>query len=392
MYGGAGVHVEYLTREIEKLNEGKVRILCFGDQQEVSERIEVTGVGPCSIIPAHTERLRSLIDTLQRDAAMVGTLQEADIIHCHTWYTHLAGCLLKHMIEVPLVLTTHSLEPHRPWKREQLGTGYKASCWLEKTAYREADGVIAVSGAMREDVRRIYGVPVDRIEVIHNGIDETLYRPVSNPDVLKRYGIDPSKPYVLMVSRLTRQKGVTHFLEAAKHFESGLQAVMCAGAPDTAEYMEEVKAKVSTVRNQGTNKIIWISETVPGEALTALYSHAALFICPSIYEPFGIINLEAMACGTPVVASAVGGIREAVEDRVTGRLVPFEPVSEENPEPKDGDRFASDLAHEVNTLIASPNVLQCMAVAARERVESHFTWKAVAKKTFDFYKRLTSKA
>ena len=387
VYGGAGVHVEYLSRELEKLNEGKIRILCFGDQQEASGRREVTGVQPCSRIPAQDKRLHSLLDTLTRDVAMIGALQKADIIHCHTWYTHLAGCLLKQMLKVPLVLTTHSLEAHRPWKREQLGTGYEASSWLERTAYQEADGVIAVSGAMRQDVHRTYGVPMKRIELIHNGIDETQYRPLADPDALRHYGIDANRPYVLMVSRMTRQKGIPHFLEAAKHLEPGLQVVMCASASDTAEYQEEIAAKVSRVSKETSNRIIWISETVPRDALIALYSHAALFVCPSIYEPFGIINLEAMACETPVVASAVGGIREVVEDGVTGRLVSFEPVSADNPEPKDPDRFAKNLADAVNALIASPDLLKNMASGARKRVEEHFTWKAVARKTLDFYKK-----
>ena len=391
-YGGAGVHVEYLTRELEKLIEGKIRILCFGDQKEASDRKEVIGLEPCSHLSPHEVRLHSLVDTLMRDVSMIGALEKADIIHCHTWYTHFAGCLLKQMLKVPLVLTTHSLESHRPWKREQLGTGYDASSWLERTAYREADGVIAVSAAMKEDVHRIYGVPIERIELIYNGIDENQYQPVSNPDVLKEYGIDARRPYVLMVSRLTRQKGITHFLEAVKHFEPGLQVVMCASVPDTAEYMEEIEAKVSLVRNHTTNKFIWVSVTVPREDLIALYSHAALFVCPSIYEPFGIINLEAMACGTAVVASAVGGIREVVEDGVTGRLVSFEPLSEDNPEPKDGERFAQDLAHAVNTLLAAPDEVKHMAAAARKRVEAHFTWKAVAKKTLDFYKKLIAEA
>jgi starch synthase len=389
-YGGAGVHVEYLTRELEALIEGKISILCFGDQREHSPRREVIGLGPCSCPPSRSERLHGLVDALMRDAAMIGTLEGADIIHCHTWYTHLAGCLLKHMLKAPLVLTTHSLEPHRPWKRDQLGIGYEASSWLERTAYHEADGIIAVSEAMKQDVHRLYGVPLERIALIHNGIDETVYRPVSNPEVLKHYGIEASRPYVLMVSRLTRQKGITHFLEAAKYVEPALQIVMCASVPDTAEYMEEVAAKVSRVQEQTAKKILWISETVPRPALTTLYSHAALFVCPSIYEPFGIINLEAMACGTPVVASAVGGIREVVEDGVTGRLVAFEPLSEDNPEPKHEERFARDLAHAINSLLAAPDALKSMGAAARKRVETHFTWKAVAKKTLGFYRELVA--
>ena len=387
-YGGAGVHVEYLSRELEKLNEGKIRILCFGDQREASGRRQVIGVEPGADLSTHRDRLRGLIDTLVTDIAMIAILEGADILHCHTWYTHLAGCLLKQMLKAPLVLTTHSLEVHRPWKREQLGSGYDASSWLERTAYREADGVIAVSGAMRDDLQRLYGVPMERIAVIHNGIDENQYRRVSNPDVLKHYGIDPGRPFVLMVSRLTRQKGIIHFLEAAKHFEPGLQVVMCASVPDTPDYLEEIAASVSLVRNHTANKIIWISETVPREALIALYSHAALFVCPSVYEPFGIINLEAMACGTAVVASAVGGIPEVIEQGITGRLVPFEPLSQDNPEPKDPQRFAKDLARQVNELLASPDELKSMGAASRKRVETHFTWKAVARKTLDFYKKL----
>lgn len=387
-YGGAGVHVEYLSRELEKLNEGKIRILCFGDQREASGRRQVIGVEPGADLSTHRDRLRGLIDTLVTDIAMIAILEGADILHCHTWYTHLAGCLLKQMLKAPLVLTTHSLEVHRPWKREQLGSGYDASSWLERTAYREADGVIAVSGAMRDDLQRLYGVPMERIAVIHNGIDENQYRRVSNPDVLKHYGIDPGRPFVLMVSRLTRQKGIIHFLEAAKHFEPGLQVVMCASVSDTPDYLEEIAASVSLVRNHTANKIIWISETVPREALIALYSHAALFVCPSVYEPFGIINLEAMACGTAVVASAVGGIPEVIEQGITGRLVPFEPLSQDNPEPKDPQRFAKDLARQVNELLASPDELKSMGAASRKRVETHFTWKAVARKTLDFYKKL----
>lgn len=386
-YGGAGVHVEHLSREIEKLNEGRVRILCFGDQKEISSRREVIGLGPRASVSTHDPRLRGLLDTLMRDVAMIGTLTGADILHCHTWYTHLAGCLLKQMLKVPLILTTHSLEPHRPWKREQLGTGYDASSWLERTAYREADGIIAVSLSMSRDVHRIYGVPMERIALIHNGVDENKYRAVRNPDVLRHYGIDGRRPYVLMVSRMSRQKGIPHFLEAARYFERGLQVVMCASAPDTPDYLEEIAAKVSRVNKDTSNKIVWISETVPRDALIALYSHAAVFVCPSVYEPFGIINLEAMACGTPVVASAVGGIPEVVEEGVTGRLVPFEPLSEDNPEPEDPERFSKAIADGVNTLIAAPRALKDMSAAARRRVEDHFTWKVVARKTLDFYKK-----
>jgi len=390
-YGGAGVHVEYLTAELEKLIEGKITILCFGDQHEFDGRKEVIGFESCARISPHSANLQGLVDTLSRDVAMIASLEKADIVHCHTWYTCLAGCLLKQMLKAPLVLTTHSLEPHRPWKREQLGAGYDASLWLERTAYREADGVIAVSGAMRKDVHNLYGVPMDRIEIIHNGIDEHRYRPVKNTDAIKSYGIDPGRPYVLMVSRLTRQKGITHFLEAAKYFEQGLQVVMAASVPDTPEFMDEIAAKVSMVSSRMKNCIIWVTDTVPREALIALYANAKLFVCPSIYEPFGITNIEAMACGTAVVASAVGGIPEVVEDGVTGRLVQFEPVSGANPEPKNPERFAKDLADAVNSLLDSPDLLKDMAEASRERVEAHFTWKAIARKTLDYYDKLAKK-
>jgi starch synthase len=394
IYGGAGVHVKYLTGELEKLDQGRHRIhvLCFGDQKERSAYKAVTGVQTCGIVEPHGDRLHGLIDTLLGDVAMVSTLQEADIIHCHTWYTHLAGCLLKPMLKAPLVLTTHSLEPHRPWKEEQLAAAYGASRWLERTAYQNADGVIAISMAMREGVHHLYGVPFERIEVIHNGIDDDEYHPVKNIGILRNYGIDPDRPFVLTVARLTRQKGITHFLEAAAHFEPGVQVVMCASSPDTPQFMAEVSEKFTNVSRRTANKLTWVKETVPSTALIALYSHATVFVCSSIYEPFGITNLEAMACGTAVVASAVGGIPEVVEDGVTGRLVPFETANARDQEPKDRERFALDLARAVNSLISSPDTRRNMGMAARERVNAHFTWKAVAKKTLDFYKKLISKA
>jgi starch synthase len=392
IYGGAGVHVKYLTRELEKLDQGKYRIhiLCFGDQKERSAHKDVTGVQTCGIAEPHGDRLHGLIDTLLGDVAMVSTLQEADIIHCHTWYTHLAGCLLKPMLKAPLVLTTHSLEPHRPWKEEQLAAAYGASMWLERTAYQNADGVIAVSAAMKEDVHHLYGTPLERIEVIHNGIDGDQYRPAKDTGILRDYGIDPNRPFILTVARLTRQKGITHFLEAAAHFEPGVQVVMCASSPDTPLFMEEVSEKFTRLSRRTANKLIWVKETVSPKALIALYSHAAVFVCSSIYEPFGITNLEAMACGTAVVASAVGGIPEVVEDGVTGTLVPFEPASAGDAEPKDSECFALGLARAVNSLISSPEARKDMGSAARERVKAHFTWKAVAKKTLHFYQKLTA--
>ncbi len=390
IYGGAGTHVEYLTRELEKLDDGEheIRILCFGDQRQDTDRKRVTGVRPVPSIGTDDHGRRLLLETLQMDVAMVGALEDAEVIHCHTWYTHLAGCLLKEMLGAPLVLTTHSLEPHRPWKREQLGKAYFASSWMEKTAYENAEGVIAVSESMGQDVHRLYGVPMERIEVIHNGIDDAFYRPKENAGVLSSYGIDRGKPYLLMVARLTRQKGIVPFLEAVKYLRPGLQVVMCASVPDTPEYMEEVSATFDEVKSRSPNDLIWVKETVPKEDLVALYSGAELFVCPSVYEPFGITNLEAMACGRPVVASSVGGIKEVVTEGETGRLVSFEPMDSENPAPKDPERFAKDLADTVNELLSSPDALRTMGLKARRRVKEHFSWKSIAMKTLDFYRRL----
>jgi glycogen synthase len=315
-------------------------------------------------------------------------LQQADVIHCHTWYTHLAGCLLREMLGAPLLLTTHSLELQRPWKREQLGTAYQASSWIEKTAYQNADGVIAVSASMRQDVHRLYEVPLEKFAVIYNGTDDDVFRPKADPDVLLSYGVDPTRPYVLMVTRLTRQKGIIHFLEAAKYLRTGVQVVMCASAPDTQIFMEEVSARFEEVKACLRSDIIWVKETVPSEDLVALYSQTSLFVCPSIYEPFGITNLEAMACESPVVASSVGGIKEVVVDGETGRLIPFEPASAEDPEPRDPVRFARDLADAINDLLASPLSLKAMGVSARKRVREHFSWRSIARQTLDFYQRL----
>jgi starch synthase len=390
IYGGAGAHVEHLTRELGKLNGGAhdVQVLCFGDQDDVTGKRRVRGIRAPHSVEVYDERHRTLVDTLKRNGAMVGLLKRADVIHCHTWYTHLAGCLLREMLGAPLVLTTHSLEPQRPWKKEQLGTGYLASSWIERLAYQNANGVIAVSASMREDVHRLYHVPMEKIGVIWNGIDDEVFSPKEDPKVLQSYGIDPARPYVLMVTRLTRQKGIMHFLEAVKHLQPGVQAVMCASAPDTQTFMEEVSAKYEEVRALSRNDIIWVKETVSTGDLVALYTQASMFACPSIYEPFGITNLEAMACETPVVASAVGGIKEVVVDGKTGRLVPFETASAENPEPKDPVRFAHGLASAINDLLASPLSLKTMGAFARRRVKEHFSWSSIARQTLDFYQQL----
>lgn len=387
IYGGAGVHVEYLTRELAQVERGHhtIRVISFGDQHVKEGNLEVTGIDPEFDLPFQDPRHRKFLDTMLRDLVMAGSLAGVDVVHCHTWYTHLAGCLVKQLTGAKLVLTTHSLEPHRPWKVEQLGTAYNASSWVERTAYQNADGVVAVSQSMREDVHELYGVPYDKIRVIHNGIDLQQYRPTPDPAVLARFGIDPAVPYVLFVGRVARQKGIIHLVNAIKYLRPGIQVVLCAGAPDTEEIGREMTACVGRARGESGDPIIWIPQILPKEDIIPIYTQAALFVCPSVYEPFGIINLEAMACGTPVVASAVGGIKEVVVPERTGLLVPLEPRGEADSEPKDPDRFARDLAEAVNRLLADPAKLEEMGLRSRERVEHYFSWASIARFTMDFY-------
>ena len=387
IYGGAGVHVEYLTRELTRVEHGNhsVEVLCFGEQAFDEGNLAVRGIESDCKLPATDLRHVKFLDTMLRNLIMAGSLSDIDVVHCHTWYTHLAGCLIKQLTGARLVLTTHSLEPHRPWKVEQLGTAYNASSWVEKTAYENADGVIAVSESMREDVMRIYNVPREKIRVIHNGIDLKQYKPTIDQAVLSRYGIDPELPFVLFVGRITRQKGIIHLVRAIKWIRPGTQIVLCAGAPDTPEIGLEMKEKVAEARRESANPIIWIPEIVPKDDIITLYSQAKLFICPSVYEPFGIINLEAMACGIPVVASAVGGIKEVVVNNKTGLLVPFTPVGGNDFEPLDPDQFAQDLAKAVNSLLDDPDRLRKMGLRARERVEHFFSWTSIARWTTDFY-------
>lgn len=390
IYGGAGVHVEYLTRELARLDGGahRIQVLSFGDQQVDQGNLTVRGVQPDLQLPAQDPRHAKFLDTMLRDLEMAGQVAEADIVHCHTWYSHFAGCLAKQLAGAKLVLTTHSLEPHRPWKVEQLGTAYHASSWIEKTAYQNADGVVAVSESMKQDVHDLYGVPFEKIGVIPNGIDLDEYRTKPNDEVLRRYGVDPSQPFVLFVGRITRQKGIIHLVNAIRYFLPGTQVVLCAGAPDTKEIEQEMAEKVEQAKADTSQRIVWISQMLPREDVITMYSQASVFVCPSVYEPFGIINLEAMACETPVVASAVGGIPSIVVDHETGRLVPFEPRGPVDFEPKDPDRFARDLADAVNALLADPERRATMGRLGRKRVEDYFSWRAVAEQTLAFYRRL----
>lgn len=392
VYGGAGVHVEYLARELARLEERAhpVEVLSFGEQREEHANLRVRGLAPKCPLPAEDPRHARLFDALLRDLAMAGTVQTPDVVHCHTWYTHLAGCLAKPLTGARLVLTTHSLEPHRPWKAEQLGSAYEATVWIERTAYRNADGVIAVSEAMKEDVQHLYGVAPERVHVIHNGIDPNEYRPREAPATLRRLGVDPAVPMLLFVGRITRQKGILHLVRALRHLDAGVQVVLCAGAPDTPEIAAEMAALVEQARRDAVAPITWIPEMLPRADLIALYSHAAVFVCPSVYEPFGIINLEAMACETPVVASAVGGIPEIVVAEETGVLVPLATAGGSSAEPRDPDAFARSLAEAVNALMRNPEQRARMGRAARARVLARFSWSRIAEQTLAFYRHLHS--
>ena len=388
VYGGAGVHVEYLARELAKADDGAhdVQVLSFGSQRETRGNLRVRGIESPATFPAQDPRHARLLDALARDLAMAGAVEAPDIVHCHTWYSHLAGCLARPLTGARLVLTTHSLEPHRPWKVEQLGTAYHATAWIERTAYENADGVIAVSEAMKADVQALYGVSPDRVRVIHNGIDPDEYRPRPSPETVRRLGVDPTRPIVLFVGRITRQKGILHLVRAIRFLEPGIQVVLCAGAPDTPEIGEEMTRLVTEVKRDAPADVIWIPEMLPRPDVIALYTHADVFVCPSVYEPFGIINLEAMACETPVVASAVGGIPEIVVPGKTGLLVPFEPEGGESPEPRDGEQFSRSLATAINELMSAPELRTEMAKAARARVLEKFSWQRIAAATLEFYR------
>ncbi len=390
IYGGAGVHVDHLCRELARLggDEHSLQVLCFGDQRGPGANWAIRGVAGIPLAFCREGNHSKVMEVLGRNIAMTAQAADADLVHCHTWYTYLAGCLIKQLLDIPMLLTMHSLEPKRLWKREQLGNGFNVSSWLEKTALENADGIIAVSQGMKDDILDIYRTAPEKIRVIHNGIDTGLYRKTTDPGALASYGIDPNQPCVLFVGRITRQKGIIHLVRALPHIETGTQIVLCAGAPDTQAIAAELHAAVERARAATSNKIIWIPDMVPVERLVALYSHAAVFVCPSVYEPFGIINLEAMACGTPVVASAVGGIPEVVVDGQTGILIRFEPAGHADPEPQRPEQYARDLAAAVNALLRAPERRQAMGIEARRRVEAHFGWEAIARQTVDYYKEL----
>lgn len=364
-----------------------VEVRCFGNQRFEEGNLKVIGFEVDTTGFTCPKPLRSAFGAVRRCTDFNTMNIDADLVHCHTWYSHLGGILAKKNYGLPLVITVHSLEPLRPWKREQLAGGYDFSLWIEKTALEMADAIIAVSGATKHDIERLFDVDPARVHVIYNGIDLNQYRKVSSTDALKRYGIDPTKPYVLFVGRITRQKGFQHLVRAIQFMDHGFQIVLCAAAPDTPQLGEEMRIAVERAQAQRPG-IIWIHEMVDQQTVCELYSHAATFVCPSIYEPFGIINLEAMACETPVVASAVGGIKEVVVDGETGLLVPLEQMNESPFEAVDPEKFARDLAQRINKLIGDRQLRERFGKAGRKRVEENFSWTAVAKKTEALYEML----
>lgn len=387
IYGGAGVHVEYLSKELAKLMQVEVR--SFHDQKLEDGNLVVEGTTPdASLFQACPKELASPLKAFYEGLVFAGKGMDADVAHCHTWYAHFAGLLAKMLYGIPLVVTVHSLEPLRPWKREQLGRGYDVSSWVEKTALEMADAVIAVSTSTREDVLRLFPkIDPDKVSIIYNGIDVNQYKEVEDTAVLQKFGIRTDKPYVLFVGRMTRQKGLLYLLKAAAKLDPDAQLVLCAGDADTPEMKAELEGMVASLK-QIRSGVVWIPEMVSREEAIALYSQAAVFCCPSIYEPFGIINLEAMACSTPVVASAVGGITEVVVDGETGFLVDPELSDEPPHDPKDADAFASRLAEKINLLIQDPALAKKMGQAGRLRVEKQFSWQSIARQTKDLYAKL----
>jgi len=388
IYGGAGVHVEYLTQELSSLLEVDVR--CFGDQTEKKENLQVQGhPRPDALFNLTPDNLRSPLGAISRNISFNSTPVDADIVHCHTWYTHFGGILAKLLYGIPLVITTHSLEPLRPWKREQLGRGYDFSSWVEKTALKMADAIIAVSTETKKDILNNFDVAPDKIHNIANGIDIEGYKHTDHKTALDKYNIPKDLPFVLFVGRITRQKGISYLINAIKHVNKNVGVVLCAGAPDTKEIADEIEHSIKKMK-QERNNVFWIHEMVPKNDMIQLYSAASLFCCPSIYEPFGIINLEAMACETPVVGSKVGGIQEIIKENETGILIPFEQQKTSPFEPLHPDKFSTDLAAGINTLMENSELRSKFAEAGRKRVEQVYSWKNIAEEVFELYKSLST--
>lgn len=390
VYGGAGVHIEYLAREMARL--ATVEVKCYGDQREPAGNPVVRGYAyETPGFRGSPDRVKGALMALHTCLHFNAEPIEADVVHCHTWYSMAGGLLAKFGYGVPLVCTVHSLEPLRPWKREQLGRGYDISSWVERTALEMADAVIAVSTNDRREITARYAIDPKRVHVVPNGIDVTEYRRTTETDGLERHGVRADRPYVLFLGRIARQKGIVHFLNAARRLDPQVPVVLCAAAPDTPEVMRDTEAaleRLRAARPAGSAPVVWVNAMVDRRTAIQLYSHAAVFCCPSIYEPFGIINLEAMACETPVVASAVGGITEVVVPNETGVLVPFEPRSLADPEPADPEAFAAGLADGLQRLLDDAPERKRMGRNGRARVEREYGWDAVARRTFEIYREV----
>jgi alpha-maltose-1-phosphate synthase len=377
VYGGAGVHVEYLAEHLRPLAD--LRVHCFGAPRA---QPGVRGYADPPGLAGANAALRTLGVDLEMAAGCAG----ADVVHSHTWYANLAGHVAGLLHGIPHVVTTHSLEPLRPWKAEQLGGGYALSSWAERTAIEAADAVIAVSAGMRRDVLAAYpGVDPAKVSVVHNGIDTAQYSPDKGTDVLDRLGISTDRPSVVFVGRVTHQKGLPYLLRAARTLPPQAQLVLLAGAPDTPEIAAEVTALVDELRATRSG-VVWVPEMLPKREVIQILTHATVFVCPSIYEPMGIVNLEAMACETAVVATATGGIPEVVADGETGLLVPIEPGDDGTGAPRDADRFVADLAERINALVTDPDRAAALGRAGRVRAVEHFSWPAIAAQTMEVYR------
>ena len=382
IYGGAGVHVAELVRALRSLPDVEARVRCFGAPRD--EPGTTAYAEPASLGAAN-----AAIRTLGVDLAMVDDCAGADVVHSHTWYANMAGHLAGLMHDIPHVVSAHSLEPMRPWKAEQLGGGYAVSSWVERTAYLGASGIIAVSAAMRDDVLRSYpDVDPARVTVIHNGIDTDSWSPVADPDRVRELGVDPDRPSVIFVGRITRQKGLPLFLRAAAQLPPDVQLVLCAGAPDTPEIEAEVRGLVESLATTRSG-VVWIAEMLPRPDVVALLSAATVFACPSIYEPLGIVNLEAMACETAVVATATGGIPEVVVHGETGWLVPIDQATDGTGTPLDPETYVADLAAALTDAVSDPDRARLYGKAGRRRAEESFSWDAIAERTMEFYRSLT---
>jgi starch synthase len=385
VYGGAGVHVEYLARELARLLD--VDVHCWGADREGAGPPSVTAHRPWGRLDGGAPYVDAL-RAMSIDLTMAAGVEGADLVHSHTWYANFGGHLAKLVHGIPHVATVHSLEPLRPWKAEQLGGGYALSGFCERTGLEAADALVAVSRGMRDDLLGAYpAIDPDRVEVIYNGIDTEEYAPDPATDVLERYGIDPGAPIVTFVGRITRQKGLVHLLRAARELDPAAQLVLCAGAPDTPQIGAEVASLVTTLQSERGN-VIWLDTMLPRPEVIQILTHSTVFACPSIYEPLGIVNLEAMACETAVVATATGGIVEVVDEGETGLLVPFDPGDDGTREPRDPEAFAHAIATRVTALIADPERAAAMGRAGRAAVIERFAWPAIAQETAALYGRL----